>query len=255
MTMPLTALGIIGLVVVLVATEMLREAVRREYGSWAPALARIIVRLAGLIHRSRAAEWRADVLYLQGEGSSGLWEAGCHLLAAPGLRARELLGRQSSPVGGQHGDGASVDWAAVSWVGLDDGFAAEVQATLPHGRGQSRGHLDSVFRAGNWFAGDPQHVTLQWSQDGEFRGMVVDGAENIAIVTTPTYYEQHLKKPPICCDVYLASPEAFALLHRLADSVDPDRVSEHRYGSLCIAFWDKWQVTSSCDCCSGGQFR
>jgi hypothetical protein len=255
MAMPLTALGIIGLVVALVATEMLREAVRREYGSWAPVLARVLVRLAGLIHRSRAAEWRADVLYLQAEGRSGLWEASCHLLAAPSLLARELAGRRGSPAGGQHGDGAPVDWAAVSWVGLHDGFAGEVRATLQLGRGQSRAHLSAVYSVGNWFAPDPQDVSLQWSQDGEFRGLAVSGAETMAIVTTPAYYEQHLKKPPLGCDVYLASPEAFAVLSRLADSVDPDRVGGHRYGSLYFAFWDKWKVTSSCECCSGRRLR
>jgi AcrR family transcriptional regulator len=200
--MPLTALGIIGLVIALVATEMLREAVRREYGSWAPELARVLVRLAGFIHRSRAAEWRSDVLYLQAEGSSGLWEASCHLVAAPGLLARELAGRRNSPAG----EGHAVDWAAVS-------------------------------------------------HDGEFRGLAVSGAETMAIVTTPAYYKQHLKKPPPGCDVYLASPGAFAVLRRLADSVDPDRVGEHRHRSLYFVFWDGWKVTSSCECCSGGRLR
>jgi hypothetical protein len=250
MAMPLTVLGIIGLVVALVTTEMLREAVRREYGSWAPGLARALVRLAGFIHRSRAAEWRADVLYLQAEGSSGLWEAGCHLMAAPGLQARELAGRRSSPAAGRPTVATSVNWAAVRWVGLHDDFVAEVLGTLRPGRGQSKGHLSSVYSVGNHFAGDPQDVTLQWAQDGEFRGLAVSGAETMAIVTSPDFYEQHLKKPPLGCDVYLASPGTFEALRRLADSVDPERMGEHRYGSLYFAFWDRWQVRSSCECCS-----
>lgn len=248
-----TVLGIAGVIVGLVAAEMLKEAVRREYGSWAPGLARAMVRLAGLIHPSRAAEWRADILYLQTQGQSGLWEAACYLLAAPKLLLRESLRKLRGLELRRRADGGRVDWSVVSWVGLDDGFTAEIRAGLRDGRGHSRNRLGSVYRAGNWLAGDPQEVSLTWSQNGAFSGMAVSGAETLAFVTSPSHYERHVRKPPLGCDIFLATPEAFAALRQLADSVDPDRVGKHREGCVHIAFWDRWQATSSCECCSGGR--
>jgi hypothetical protein len=254
--MQLTVLGIVGVLAGLVAAEMLKEIVRREYGSWAPGLACVLVRLAGLIHSSRAAEWRADVLYLQSEGKSGLWEAACHLLAAPKLSVRELAGKHRALVGAEGTDSVPVDWAGVSWVGvgegiLGDGFSEWVQSRLQEGNGRSRGHVSSVFETANWFAGDPQDVGFAWSEDGEFRGMGVSGAEELAIVTTPSYYERHLKTPPWCHDVFLATPEAFDALAKLADAVDRDRVGGHKNASVYIAFYDRWQIKSSCECCEG----
>jgi hypothetical protein len=249
----LTALGIVGVVVGLVAAEMLKEVVRREYGSWAPGLARALVTLAGLIHGSRAAEWRGDVLYLQSEDKSALWEAACHLLAAPKLLVRELAGKHR---GLERTDRVPVDWAGVSWVGvgegtLGDGFAEWVQSRLREGSEHSRRHVRSVFDTANWFAGDPQDVGFAWSEDGEFRGMGVSGAEELAIVTTPSYYERHLKAPPWCHDVFLTTPEALDALAKLADAVDRDRVGGHKNATVHIAFYDRWQVTSSCECCEG----
>ena len=75
------------LVMSLVGTEIVKQIVAREYDSWAPALARALVRLAGWVHPPRAREWRADVAYVQSveQGDTGLWEALCHLVAAPKL--------------------------------------------------------------------------------------------------------------------------------------------------------------------------
>jgi 5-methylcytosine-specific restriction protein B len=81
------AVALLVLVMSLVATEILKQIVAREYDSWAPALARAIVRLAGWVHPPRAREWRADLVYVQSveQAETGLWEALCHLAAAPKL--------------------------------------------------------------------------------------------------------------------------------------------------------------------------
>lgn len=78
---------------VLLAGAVVTEMVKREYMSWAPALARCLVRVAGRIHRARAEEWMADILYLQSGSapSTGLWEAFCHICGAPKLAALGLL--------------------------------------------------------------------------------------------------------------------------------------------------------------------
>lgn len=72
---------------------MATEVVKQEYTRWAPALARLLVRLAGRIHPARAEEWWADVRYLQTDRqpSSGLWEAFSHVCGAPGLTVRAIL--------------------------------------------------------------------------------------------------------------------------------------------------------------------
>jgi len=57
-------------------------AIQNEYASWAPALARLWVSVAGFVCPSRRDQWRADVLYIQKQGGSGLYEAGCHLTGA-----------------------------------------------------------------------------------------------------------------------------------------------------------------------------
>lgn len=71
------------------------EVAKREYDSWAPALARALAGLAGCIHPRRADEWMADILYLQDapERSTGLWEAFCHICGAPKLAGFAIVGR------------------------------------------------------------------------------------------------------------------------------------------------------------------
>ena len=86
----------IGLVAVLayIAGKAVSVAIEREYDSWAPALAVLIVKLAGFISRTRRDQWEADVLYDQGEkGRTALGEAIWHLIGAPGLALREAPAR------------------------------------------------------------------------------------------------------------------------------------------------------------------
>lgn len=88
-----SALVLIGGVVLLVAQTMVSEITKQEYDSWAPALARALVRLAGRVHPMRADEWLADVLYLQTapEPRTGLWEVFCHVCGAPKLAMRAII--------------------------------------------------------------------------------------------------------------------------------------------------------------------
>jgi hypothetical protein len=56
----------------------------KEYGTWAPALARLLVRLAGLLCRSRRGQWWAELLFMQRvEDESGLLKAADCLVFAP----------------------------------------------------------------------------------------------------------------------------------------------------------------------------
>ncbi|MCA1708490.1 MAG: hypothetical protein LC808_36510 [Actinobacteria bacterium] len=81
----LLAMG--GLLLAFVVKEAAKEAVSNEYPRWAPALARSLVRVAGLVHPRRREEWMNDVVYLQSRDTTvpttGLWEAVQHLSAAP----------------------------------------------------------------------------------------------------------------------------------------------------------------------------
>jgi hypothetical protein len=64
----------------------------KEYATWAPALARILVRAAGFVCRRRREHWRADLQYLQQVvGESGLLQAGSCLLSSPWLALRDAL--------------------------------------------------------------------------------------------------------------------------------------------------------------------
>lgn len=65
-----------------------RLVLEKEYRSWAPALASLLVRLAGWIHPLRRREWWGDVRAVQDEGTSGLWEATRYLMGAPWLTLR-----------------------------------------------------------------------------------------------------------------------------------------------------------------------
>jgi hypothetical protein len=65
-------------------------ALEKEYGTWAPALARLLVRLAGLLCPSHRGKWWADLRYLQRvERQSGLFQAGWCLVCAPWLALRD----------------------------------------------------------------------------------------------------------------------------------------------------------------------
>src|SRR5207247_9172057 len=62
-----------------------------EYATWAPALARLFVRVAGFVYWPRRDQWEADLRYLQQvEDQSGLLPAGWCLLSAPGLMLRRV---------------------------------------------------------------------------------------------------------------------------------------------------------------------
>lgn len=63
----------------------------KEYATWAPALARLLVRVAGSMCWPRRDQWQADLDYLQQvQDESGLLPAGWCLLSAPWLVLRHV---------------------------------------------------------------------------------------------------------------------------------------------------------------------
>jgi WD40 repeat protein len=87
---PLLAI-LLGLVVLGLkrAFELVLE---KEYATWAPALARLLVRMAGFMYRPRRYQWRADLQYVQQvKSESGLLPAGWCLLSAPWLVLRHVV--------------------------------------------------------------------------------------------------------------------------------------------------------------------
>jgi hypothetical protein len=71
-------------VLAVVSKKTIELILEKEYGIWAPALARLVVRLAGLLCRSRRGEWWVDLLYVQRvENESGLLKAADCLVFAP----------------------------------------------------------------------------------------------------------------------------------------------------------------------------
>lgn len=90
----MTPIGVLVLgVLAFVAKKAIELALENEYASWAPALARLWMRCAGLVCRSHRDDWWADLLYLQRvEGVSGLMQAGSCLVSAPFLVAWEGAG-------------------------------------------------------------------------------------------------------------------------------------------------------------------
>jgi hypothetical protein len=86
-------LGVLGMVLKK-AVELILE---NEYRSWAPALARLLVEIAGFVCRSKRQEWRSGLLYVQKvEGESGLFRAmGC-LVTSPLLVLRSRLSNAMS---------------------------------------------------------------------------------------------------------------------------------------------------------------
>jgi hypothetical protein len=64
------------------------EFLEKEYARWAPALARLLVRVAGFVYWPRRDEWEANLRYFQQlADGSGLPLAGSCLLSAPALLA------------------------------------------------------------------------------------------------------------------------------------------------------------------------
>ncbi|MCW2632902.1 MAG: hypothetical protein JWR88_1864, partial [Pseudonocardia sp.] len=60
----------------LVAKKAIELILEKEYTSWATALARLLVKLAGFAYRPRRREWLGDLIYLQQvEKKSGLAQA------------------------------------------------------------------------------------------------------------------------------------------------------------------------------------
>jgi hypothetical protein len=97
--------------------------------SWASALARLLVRLAGQGHPTRRTEWLADVLYLQNHDHTGLWGAAGYLAGAPWLTLRQALIRAAA---GQTVWHTSTYGGAVAF-GLVHILAAALSAILIHG--------------------------------------------------------------------------------------------------------------------------
>src|SRR2546421_4915701 len=78
-------------VLVLAAKRAFELVLEKEYATWAPALARLLVRAAGFVYWPRRAQWQADLEYVQQvEDESGLLPAGWCLLSAPWLLLRHV---------------------------------------------------------------------------------------------------------------------------------------------------------------------
>jgi hypothetical protein len=81
-------------VVLFVLAKALEVAIEKEYTSWASALARLCIRLAGLICHSRSNQWLGDLIHDQEqEQRAFLYEAFRHLVGAPGLAVSETVSR------------------------------------------------------------------------------------------------------------------------------------------------------------------
>jgi hypothetical protein len=66
-----------------VGKEAIKLILANEYASWAPALARLLVRAAGVLYPPRRAAWLADLAYVQrAEKRSGLPQAGSCLASS-----------------------------------------------------------------------------------------------------------------------------------------------------------------------------
>jgi Bacterial RNA polymerase, alpha chain C terminal domain len=77
-------------VVGMVAKKAIELVLENEYASWASALARVCVRCAGFVCRSRKEQWWADLQYEQRvERTSGLLQATSCIANAPFLALRE----------------------------------------------------------------------------------------------------------------------------------------------------------------------
>jgi hypothetical protein len=89
----LAGLGVMVLMAGVVLKKAAEVAVEREYATWAPALARLLVRVAGFVYRPQRDRWWADLVHDQKEAAeSGLPQALWCLLGSPGLLLRDAVG-------------------------------------------------------------------------------------------------------------------------------------------------------------------
>jgi hypothetical protein len=71
-----------GLFVGVVLKKAIELVLEKEYATWAPALARLLVEIAGFMCRPRREQWAADLAYVQRvEGTSGIVQAGSCFLS------------------------------------------------------------------------------------------------------------------------------------------------------------------------------
>ncbi|MGN6588600.1 MAG: hypothetical protein ACTHKT_14195 [Solirubrobacterales bacterium] len=188
--------------VLLVLAEGLKQIVGREYDSWAPALSRVLVRLAGWLHPPRSREWTADIAYLQQEeGSSGVWAAAAHLAAAPQLTGTFLIRRffalagwgGTGPPSLVHARAAGEEWAGretVTW--LRDRFYENSQGPDPaeNLRNQAR----NIFLLGQLLVPDPSVVSLVRSADGVMCGFTADSDGREGVCVSASYYARHRRR-------------------------------------------------------------
>jgi hypothetical protein len=86
----MSLLGLVWLGLVALLGLIVKLALEKEYAFWASALARLLVKVAGVVCRTRSREWLADLLYMQKVGrESGLLLAATCLISSPVLRLRQ----------------------------------------------------------------------------------------------------------------------------------------------------------------------
>ena len=179
----------------LVGAEVAKQIVAREYDSWAPALARALVGLAGRIHPPRAREWRADLAYLQTvEGGTGLWAACSHLTAAPRLTGVALGSWLCDTVTGRGVD--AVELAAALSVGRRR-FGrdhAEWLRFRADEAGQPYDQAENVYRLAEVLAAEPRIVSFVCSADGAMRGLTVEGAQSEGVCVAASIYARHRER-------------------------------------------------------------
>jgi membrane protein YdbS with pleckstrin-like domain len=95
----------VGAFVLLALKKAVETAIDREYGTWAPALARFLIRVAGFIYQPLRLGWWADLCYMQQvDMESGLAHAGSCLVSSPWLLLRDALAALRLPFAYQDGE-------------------------------------------------------------------------------------------------------------------------------------------------------
>jgi hypothetical protein len=187
------SLTLVLLVGSLVGVQVVKQIVAREYDSWAPALARALVRVAGWVHPPRAREWRADMIYVQSaERETGLWEAFCHLVAAPKLSSLVAARCVARGVRRAVSDRDSLS-AGVASGGLEP-FRPWLAAWITE-RTDNAGNpydlADTVYELAQNLAYDPQVVSFVVEPDSSLRGLAVCGAAEDAALVSRDFYDLH----------------------------------------------------------------